>query len=1172
MRLKSIKIVGFKSFVDPTPVPFSSNLSAVVGPNGCGKSNIIDAVRWVMGESSAKHLRGESMADVIFNGSTKRKPVSQASVELVFDNSDGRLGGEYAKYSEIAVKRQVTRDGQSTYFLNGTRCRRKDITHIFLGTGLGARSYAIIEQGMISRLVEAKPDDLRVFLEEAAGISKYKERRREAENRMRHTRDNLTRVNDLQEELTRQLEKLDKQAKAAEQFQSIKAEERQKRAELLVMQWQSVDKTLQSAVYSIRELEVQVESYQAQRTRANAEAERVRSQCQTQMESVSTVQEQYYTLGTELAKVEQSLTHAKERIGQLQADAMQTEQQLQQALIHEQTDANRLKEAQERLDALAPEHEMAEATLEAALESQAEIEEQVQQWTQAWEQFNAHSFQTQQQAEVAQTQITQLEEQLGRLMDRYNRLKLEKNTLDTQVLEEEVEALNTALTEHSTQEAQLESELSDVQQRIKTQREHNNCCVEQLDEHKHQIQQWVGRRSSLEALQEAALGKDQENINAWLSQLNLSAQPRLAQILKVESGWELALETVLSKSLQAVCVDRNDAERLEALQTLEAGQAMLFANEEQFASNCETATMLADLLPLTTKVKGAGSLLAGIFIAQDWQSAYECRAQLQPGQSIVTQTGLWLGKDWVFKRASGDEQDNVLVRQKELEAINQNLEVGTVAVANLEQALLEGRASLNELETIAQEQQSRLKAMHRQISELKSQQAAKQERLDQLLARRKRIEQEFGEIEGQTTEYQQALAKARQSLQETVDQMDDIQSQRTELKSQETELKTGQQQVREQVQQARDRAHQLDLEYKTGAATVASTTQALERLQTQVSELRQRQETLRANITEQEAPQPKWLETREIVLTQRLEVERTLQEARTVLGHLEAELADHNRQRETAEKVLSEQQQQLEAQRLHGSGAQVEKTHFEQQLAEMEANIEEVSQALPHEATVEAWQQALERLKNRISRLGAINLAAIEEFKAAQERKQYLDEQQADIEEALETLEVAIAKIDQETKERFKETFDVVDQGLQVLFPKVFGGGHAYLELTGDDLLETGVAIMARPPGKRNSTIHLLSGGEKALTALSLVFSIFQLNPAPFCMLDEVDAPLDDANVGRFCRLVQEMSRDIQFIYITHNKIAMEMAHRLMGVTMHEPGVSRMVSVDVEEAAQLVGA
>lgn len=1164
MRLKSIKLAGFKSFVDPTTVGFPDNLSAIVGPNGCGKSNVIDAVRWVMGESSAKHLRGESMADVIFNGSNSRKPTTQASVELVFDNSDGGLGGEYATYNEIAIKRQVTRDGQSNYFLNSIKCRRKDITDIFLGTGLGPRSYAIIEQGMISRLIESKPEELRVYIEEAAGISKYKERRKETEHRMRRTRENLERLEDLREELGRQLQHLERQAAAAEKYKQYKEEERLVKAQVQALKWRSVDQKVQAHEVTIRDLEVKFEAFIADQRAVDAQIEQQREQNHELNDKLNEVQGRYYGLGADIARIEQTIQHTKERGNQLRQDLQQTIEACKHGEEQVLADEAQLEEVAVQLQEVEPKHELAAAQSEAANEQLHEAEELMHSWQLAWDEFNQKASEPRQRAQVEQSRIQHLEQSVERLRDRIERLNSEQETLSAGPLEEEVAMLEERMAEADLKVEDLQSGLLSAQEQMKTQREQNNQINLDLDQAKSEMQTLKGRHASLEALQQAAMGES--DLVDWLAQNQLDSKPRLAQQISAEPGWEKALETVLGDYLQAVCVAGLDAVTA-VVSGLEKGVVSFLDTQVQG----QQANRLS-MEPLAGKLKGeaaAATLLAGVYVAEDLPQALSARSQLQGGESIITKQGIWIGHNWMRVARDSNQEDSVLKRQQALEETALNLGELEAKVDDLSEVLTGGREKLREMEERREQSQRELTEFNRSLSDLKAQLSAKQVRLEQFNMRRERISNELEECREQQSLEQENLGEARLVLQEALDVMAlDTESRETLLR-QRDENKAKLDQVKLSAREGKDQAHQLALQLQQLNSSKNSIVQGLERLRQQLSTMMERRKGIEEQLAQGDDPFVELQAELEEKLESRLQVEEELASARRAQEECEHQLRGAEKKRGEAEQSAQGVRTQLEQQRMEWQGMRVQRENLQAQLSEAQFELEAVVNELPEEANEVEWTQNLERIGNRISRLGAINLAAIDEFKSQSERKQYLDSQHDDLMQALDTLENAIRKIDRETRTRFKETFDKVTKGLSDLFPKVFGGGHAYLELTGEDLLDTGVAIMARPPGKKNSTIHLLSGGEKALTAIALVFSIFQLNPAPFCMLDEVDAPLDDANVGRYSRMVQEMSAKVQFIYITHNKIAMEMAHQLMGVTMHEPGVSRLVTVDVEEAAAM---
>lgn len=1167
MRLKSIKLAGFKSFVDPTTVQFPNNLTAVVGPNGCGKSNIIDAVRWVMGESSAKTLRGESMTDVIFSGSTARMPVGQASIELVFDNSDGSLGGEYGKFNEISVRRLVTRELQSTYFLNGSKCRRRDIQDIFLGTGMGPRSYSIIEQGTISRFVEAKPDELRSFIEEAAGISKYKERRRETENRIRHTKENLDRLNDIREELDRQLHHLQRQARAAEQYSELKQQERTAKAELLAIRWRALDEKAEGQQKQISEHEVQLEAVHAEQRRVEADIEKSRSLQTDLNDSYQQVQEHFYQVGTEIARQEQNIQHQQQRTQQLNEELQRTEMEKVQTIKDMQADEQRMELLQGQLLELEPEIELlAEKELQSS-EQLEQAETAMQQWQQTWDEFNQQAAEPRQRAEVEQSRIQHLEQTIAKLQQRIERLEQEKNSFGVNPEDSQILALQEQLAALDERAEQHRERVGALVEQIEQQRDKNQNLNQALDQARRSMQEQQGRHGSLQALQQAALGKTDAPVVQWLEKNQLHRLPRLAQNLQVEPGWERAVETVLGHHLQGVCVD-NPEQLGSALENLNEGSITLLNPD---AGNVSASNN--DFSALLDKVNSSwnlSSLLAGVYAVDNLAAAEQLRSKLAAHESIVCRDGLWLGRGWLRVTRDSDEQASVLQRQQQLDELDAQIaeldELIEAQSVDLDAGLLQLKNAEQARETVQRE----LNDLLRQQTDLTSQLSAKQARIEQLNMRRQRIVTDLDEHGEQLAQEQEKLAESRLVWQQALESMEQDVARKEALLQQRDTSRAVLDDVRQRARHDRELAHQAALQQQSVTTQLQALSQGVERLRSQLHNLSERESTLHVDMGESATPLDELKELLEVQLEKRLQLENQLSVARAEVEKVEHQLSQLEQQRQQAEQRLDSVRTQLESSKVDAQGLRVQRETLESQLREMKQNLHEVLQQLSAEAVEAEWENTLNQLQNRIQRLGAINLAAIDEYKTQSERKTYLDAQNEDLEEALETLENAIRKIDRETRTKFKETFDKVNNGLQDLFPKVFGGGHAYLELTGEDLLDTGVTIMARPPGKRNSTINLLSGGEKALTAISLVFSIFQLNPAPFCMLDEVDAPLDDANVGRFCRIVKEMSESVQFIYITHNKVTMEMASHMMGVTMHEPGVSRLVSVNVDEAAALV--
>ncbi|AGN79904.1 chromosome segregation protein SMC [Pseudomonas sp. GD03651] len=1162
MRLKCIRLAGFKSFVDPTTVNFPSNMAAVVGPNGCGKSNIIDAVRWVMGESSAKNLRGESMTDVIFNGSSGRKPVSQASIELVFDNSETTLVGEYAAYAEISIRRKVTRDGQNSYYLNGTKCRRRDITDIFLGTGLGPRSYSIIEQGMISKLIEAKPEELRNFIEEAAGISKYKERRRETENRIRRTQENLARLTDLREELERQLERLHRQAQAAEKYREYKAQERQLKARLSALRWRGLDEQVRQRESVIGDQGVSHEALVAEQRNADASIERLRDGHHELSERFNQVQGRFYSVAGDIARVEQSIQHGQQRLRQLQDDFKEAERTRLETESHLGHDRTLLATLGEELAMLEPEQEMTLAAAEEAAAALEEAEAGMHGWQEQWDSFNSRSAEPRRQAEVQQARLQQLEASLERLAERQRKLGEEREQLgsdpqDAAMLEL---AEQLASSEMLLEELQLSEE--QVVERLEGAREQLQQATQAQQQAQGDLQRLGGRLASLEALQQAAL-EPGAGAAGWLQSQGLEQQPRLAEGLRVEPGWELAVETVLGADLQAVLVDDFDTldftgleqGELRLLQASGKGSSLPGSLLEKVAGRIDLAPWLGQVKPV-----------------EDLAQALAQRVSLGAGQSLVSRDGYWVGRHFLRVRRGGEAEGGVLARGQEIERLGQEQQEQEAALEQLEQQLQALREQQLDQEEQREQLRRRTQEENRLHGELNARLSASRARAEQVALRRRRLLEELAELEEQRAVEHEQLGEARLLLQEALELMAQDTEQREQLMARRDTLREALDRVRQEARQHKDHAHQLAVRLGSLRAQHDSTRQALERLEQQAARLTERQEQLSLNLEEGEAPQEELRLKLEELLERRMSVDEEMRLARLHMDEADRELRDAEKRRTQAEQQAQLLRGQLELLRLECQGLDVRRKTLQEQLLADGYDLQGVLTTLEAEASEQGTEQELEQLEARIQRLGAINLAAIEEYQQQSERKRYLDAQDADLVEALETLENVIRKIDKETRNRFKDTFDQINAGLQALFPKVFGGGSAYLELTGEDLLDTGVTIMARPPGKKNSTIHLLSGGEKALTALALVFAIFKLNPAPFCMLDEVDAPLDDANVGRYARLVKEMSESVQFIYITHNKIAMEMADQLMGVTMHEPGCSRLVAVDVEAAMAMVDA
>lgn len=1160
MQLKQLKLAGFKSFVEPTVVPFSSQLIAVVGPNGCGKSNIIDAVRWVLGESSARNLRGESMADVIFNGSSHRKSVGQASVELVFDNTMGRLVGQYAAYQEIAVKRLVTRDGDSFYFLNGSRCRRRDITDIFLGTGAGARSYSIIGQDTISRLIEARPEDLRAYLEEAAGVSKYKERRRETVQRINHTRENLARVADIRDELGKQLLRLERQAQAAERYKTLKQDERLCRAEILALKWRMLT-TEQARVHQeVNQLSLQYEHHQTKISGQVKENLSLREALRIAQDDFQQIQVKFYQLNTEIARLEESIQQQQREHQRLTADKQQVGADLQTATSQLQQDQEALGRCEQDVDVLQRRVKDLHGELTIQQQELDAVELQKAGWDAQWQQAQTALNQLQREAQGEHVSLQHIEQRYQQLQ-----LQFEKNQSEHSLIV--VESMQTELL--ALQHRQLDL----VNQRDVDAEKHQHglksgailrqqiIVIEQQLYHAHdKVQALVTEQAALLAAQNAVLRNVKSgatSIGSW------EKNHRLAEVITVPDKWLRACELVLGEGLQAIVLDSMDT-LIPLLDEL-GGRAALFVQPTLQQKNCTDYPRLSDkisgVLPCWLHV------LDEIFAAENLAEAITWLPQLCRQQSVVTADGYWLGPGWVrIDEVTSHDEVGLLFRQQALVKLNETLvdEKNNVSLLQagrdqLHAHLIENEREHHALQLALTMSDDALRASEIDINN-------RQQNIQHALIRVMALTDEREELQFTIEELVTQKIQTERKWQAATDAVTQHEEQLQQLIRMKTCWEDSLTAFRRTTADTREALYQAELRYNSDALKTQQLRDNIAREQRYIDTLQQRLIVLARCCKELVIPDTTLSASlnEKVMLHHQLDTE--LVTLRQLVDDLQHQLNENERQgkqeEQCAHDVLEKTQQvQMQEQKLA-----VRASSMIESLTELGADIDVLLVGIPAEITLQMREEALLVLDEKIKRLGAINLVAIEEYKTELERKQHLDEQNRDLMEALETLDAAIAKMDKDTQLRLKDTFDQVNQSFQVLFPRLFGGGRAMLELTCDNLLEAGVLVMAQPPGKRNSTIHLLSGGEKAMTAVALVFAIFQLNPSPFCMLDEVDAPLDDLNVRRFCDLVKEMSQHVQFLFITHNKVTMELADHLIGVTMREPGVSRVVAVDVEEA------
>ena len=1166
MRLKKIKLAGFKSFVDPTSIEFPHSLTGVVGPNGCGKSNIIDAVRWVMGESSAKHLRGENMEDVIFSGSQARKPVGKAFVELVFDNTVGKKApGDYARYSEISIRREITRDGRSDYFLNRTRCRKKDITGIFLGTGLGPRAYSIIEQGMVTRIIESKPDDLRVFVEEAAGISRYKERRRETENRIRHTRENLSRVDDIRSELETQLARLKRQASAAKRFKEHKQVERQLQGELLTLRWKGLSDQIEQEEVELGKRQTRLDGELATLRETEAEIESKRQQLHDLNESLNQAQGSFYQTGAEVTRLEQSIQHARDTYQEKLREKTQLESGIEEAQKNFRSDTEQEQQLSIKLKQSETTHlELLEKSKDTTA-SLADEEAAMHDWQQRWEVFSTQAAQPAREKEVQNARIKQINNQLQQLQQRHVRLDEEKKRLaeniqkdNTDELRQQLETRLAACSKLSESIDDLETEVRNVRQQI----EHTSSA---LNEAKVKQQHNTSRLETLRELQDSALGRNDQSLPQWLQQVGINDTKRLADAIQVEDGWQNAVDRVLGNALKAVCLQGQPlpVDQLEKI----AGKGATFFEQK-------TAHAEADMNLLVSRVKSTdvdlNARLANIFIAEDVNTAVNLRNSLPPAAVIVTRDATLIGQNWLSLAGGNDDEAGVMARQAEIDKLTSQHESSRSSIEELAARFNVLQKQLSEKDAIRADKRQQLNRESAKNNQDNAHLHRLEAQLDQVRTRSEQVDNELTEVDEQVISNQSELTSSGSLLRDASRNAEKVELQRVEFLSTREQLQSALENVRQAARSTNESLHHLQLERQEWDISRRSLQESARRGQQQTELLIQRKNDLDKLLAEGETPEREMQEELVGLLQKKVEEEAVLKECRDQTSGLDLITRELALRRQNEDRACQSLRESLEQEKMKRQEQFVRRQTLEEQLDELELDAKEIIGTLPEDADFIVWEEKLEIITGKISRLGAVNLMAIEEFEEQSERKAYLDKQHADLFEALSTLEGVMGKIDRETRTRFKETFDLINDGFQRFFPKLFGGGHAYLELTGEDLLDAGVTVMARPPGKRNSTIHLLSGGEKALTAVSLLFAIFELNPAPFCLLDEVDAPLDEANVSRYCETLNSMADHTQLIFITHNKVTMESAGTLIGVTMGEAGVSRIVSVNLNDAEKLV--
>ena len=1172
MQLKSIKLSGFKSFVDPTHFEMPGQLIGVVGPNGCGKSNIIDAVRWVLGESRASELRGESMQDVIFNGSGLRKPSGRASVELIFDNADGRAQGQWSAFTELAVKRVLTRDGNSSYYVNNQVVRRKDIQDIFLGTGMGPRGYAIIGQGTINRILEAKPEELRVFLEEAAGVSKYKERRKETASRLEDTRENLVRVEDILRELDQQLTRLEKQATVAERHAELSTEMKSQQQLLWFVRQTESGKEQERHANGIRETQVNLEEQTAKLRHAETELETMRTQQYALQDKVSEAQGDLYQTNSDVSQVESQIHYVQEARQRLQQQTQDLHAQLQRWTVQE-TDAAQAQRTAEHELSIASEKE------QSLLVDLNGIKDQMPGHEEAYQVSARTLNEARESLATIEQRLASLGERTRAIVAQLEELKGREARLNGELAgmrKPDAEALQMALDRHSMAQRKVEESrqrAGEAQQRVPAADEARNTAQQQIQVANQDLAQTEAKLTALTALQASV--QAQGKIGPWLESKGLKESKRLWQELKVESGWEAALESVLRERLAAVTA-KNVQETLALANDAPPSRLAILLTEE--ISPAHTAVP-ADFTPLLSRVQSAGAprvsavlqeWLDNIYIADSLQDALHRREKLPAGGALVTQQGHLVSRVGVQLYAADSEQAGMLARAQEMEGLEKQLRAQQLIQSELQGELDQCIANYQAAHQTAE--QTRINAEHA----VQEAHGFEVERM-QLTQAEEQYSQRAAQIQGELTELSGQMEQLAITHEQSSSEL--LQSEESKQGLQEG-LAVAQEKL-ELATQERDRLRESLRVAEMSAQEAAFATRSL---QQRIADLQRDQSTARTQIMEiqdKHALAEQELETLtdeeaqdklQGLLLARSAREAALANARTEQDALLHQLREADEARMQIERSLQPMRDKVVDLQLREQAARLNFEQFATLLSDAEADLIALEANFSVDLKVGALQTEVNRLSAEIQSLGPVNMAALDELSSSRERKQFLDAQSADLNEAMQTLTDAIAKIDAETRDLLQGTFDQVNMHFGKLFPELFGGGHAELVMTGEEILDAGVQVMAQPPGKKNSSIYLLSGGEKALTAIALVFSLFLLNPAPFCLLDEVDAPLDDANTLRYAQLVAKMSDKTQFLFISHNKITMEIAHQLIGVTMQEQGVSRIVAVDISSAVSMVEA
>ncbi|MYD45730.1 MAG: chromosome segregation protein SMC [Gammaproteobacteria bacterium] len=1155
MRLKSVKLAGFKSYVDPTVIDLPHNVTVVVGPNGCGKSNIVDAIRLGIGESQASHLRGEGLEDVIFDGSDTRARSGQATIELLFDNEDHKIGGSYANFSELALRREISQDTPSKFYLNGRRCRRRDIRDLFLGSGFGARSYSVIEQGFVGRIVTAKPEDLRLHLEEVAGVSKYRERRRETEKKIETTRENLERVKDHATELARQISYLERQAREAARYSDLREKERSVQAKLVVLQVQTVEAQIQEQEERMEEVSLRVQQELAKLQSIRTELDTLRVREADCVEQFNTVQGESFEARGVLARVEeenrQRKQHRDEAIqARHKAAETQTEQEL--ALTNQQSQISSLRDELSRVE---NDRKQAATQCGKARKKFTDTQDEVETWRPDWDNFlkefneksNELSLQTDQRARLQQ----ELEAIDHRLAELDEMLATDEHLND-----------DTPLVE---QEKELETELQTTLLRIEEHDEELEA-LEQLDvqdeEHRRELEGDLSeireRRSAVTALIEQTLQTDSTvSHEQSMPHHQLQAQPRVGEIIAVQPGYEKAVETVLNSFLPAITVNSIDFETVE-LDDLSETDMVLVAP----SSDSKTGSRLADVI--TQGQEYVPRLCSDVFVDDDLEAALARQKLLKSHESTVTKSGIWMGKTWIKFNGSTHEKGTVIEHRAEFQELN---------------ALHERKAQEHQekLQTISVRTQQRTQ-FREALRELRQQQGEANSRLAETRAQieRKKLEHFQASVRSADARKERDLITVRKSnLDQEINSQDDyisklkvetakLDKERQLLETKEQENNSLLAAALEEDRAAQAEHHRLDLEYNNLNARIESYTLNSKLLTNNIDELKHRLQTLDQQISDDENAMQKLAVQLADAVKQSAVVDQRLAAVRADRDAILQQIRENNVAESQQQLRVDQKQQELRDFREEHIQLTSKQEYLLTELSALDITLADAKASLDPVDNEESLTRVLNRTQSRIEKLGAVNLAATRDLDTRKAEYETYQSRIEDLELSQDTLEQAMQKIDKETLALFNDVFSRASEMFQKVFARLFGGGRAELILTEDDPLTAGVSMRVQPPGKQIKNRNQLSDGEKALAALAFTFAMFELNPSPICILDEVDAPLDTNNISRFGKLIHSMANDVQFLIITHSRGTMNFAESLIGITMQEAGVSRVVSVDLE--------